>query len=62
MPAVRVKENEPFEVALRRFKRTTPRSCLVRRPAGRASTRGRRALIAPTLREVTSGREPLVSF
>lgn len=29
MPAVRVKENEPFEVALRRFKRTIEKTGLL---------------------------------
>ncbi len=29
MPTVRVKENEPFEVALRRFKRTIEKSGLL---------------------------------
>ena len=29
MPAIRVKENEPFEVALRRFKRTIEKSGLL---------------------------------
>lgn len=29
MPAVRVKENEPFEVAIRRFKRTVEKSGLL---------------------------------
>ena len=29
MPTIRVKENEPFEVALRRFKRTIEKSGLL---------------------------------
>ncbi len=29
MPTVRVKENEPFEVALRRFKRTIEKTALL---------------------------------
>jgi len=41
MPTVRVKENEPFEVALRRFKRTVEKTGLLTELRAASSTRNR---------------------
>ena len=41
MPTVRIKENEPFEVAMRRFKRTVEKTGLLTEQIGRASCRER---------------------
>ncbi len=45
MPSVRVKENEPFEVAMRRFKRTIER----KRKAAAAVKRQHKRLRSQTL-------------
>jgi len=51
MPSVRVRENEPFEVALRRFKRTIEKTGLLTelraRECGVGEARGARSVARP---------------
>ena len=47
MPTIRVKENEPFEVALRRFKRTIEKSGLLTELRAQEGCRGQAPLQAP---------------
>jgi len=41
MPTVRVKENEPFEVAMRRFKRTVEKTGLLTELRSASTTKSR---------------------
>jgi ribosomal protein S21 len=41
MPSVKVRENEPFEFALRRFKRTCEKAGVLAKPASASSTKSR---------------------